>query len=260
MSQAPIVIFVRPQAQGNIGALARVMSNFGLTELRLVGTIQGTDAFSPRENPIDWALACKGQEIFENAKHYKNLEDAVADLHWAVGTSARAREKTSGYSRPVVSFETFLEKTHPAIGARKWAIVLGPEDDGLSEKDCSLCQTLIHIPTVDANPSMNVAMAAGCLFYHWHRSIAATDTADSTHEPSVPLGDLEKLSEYIFRMLKETEFFKYPDADAVHARLRRIFQTSQISRGDVLFLFEIFYQLKSKILGRFEERNFLSNT
>ena len=38
---APIVILVRPQLGQNIGATARAMLNFGLTELRLVAPRDG---------------------------------------------------------------------------------------------------------------------------------------------------------------------------------------------------------------------------
>ena len=38
---APVVILVRPQLGENIGAVARAMSNFGLSELRLVSPRDG---------------------------------------------------------------------------------------------------------------------------------------------------------------------------------------------------------------------------
>jgi tRNA C32,U32 (ribose-2'-O)-methylase TrmJ len=112
---------------------------------------------------------------------------------------------------------------------------------------------------------MNVAMAAGCLLYAW---------SEAAHEfqklnPAFPtktapqeltsLKEIEKLAHYILETLKLSEFFKYPDSEAVIARIRRIFQKEhELTRGDILFVFEIFYQLRAKITGRHDDRNFLS--
>jgi tRNA C32,U32 (ribose-2'-O)-methylase TrmJ len=141
-----------------------------------------------------------------------------------------------------------------------WALVLGSEDSGLNEEEASLCHVLCHIPTAAENPAMNVAMAAGCLLYHWKTKNLKSPTKASTTTEPVSLGDINTLTEYIFQTLTLSEFFKYPDKEAVLARIRRLFQSqNKLSKGDVLFMFEIFYQLRSKIQGFHENRNFLSN-
>ncbi len=258
----PLVIFVRPIAQGNVGALARAMSNFGVQELRLVQEPRGDAAFDKEHRPLDWGLACRGESILQNLKIYPTLGDALHDVHWSVATTARTRDKDSGYTRPIQNFNEVLEKQVTEKAGQKWAIVLGPEDHGLNDEELSLCHCLTSIDTKAESPSMNVAMAAGCLLYHW--SISQTDkietSPDSVEKTKdiATAGDAEKLCRYIFETLKLSEFFKYPDEIAVLARLRRLFQNEEpLSRGDILFAFEIFYQLRSKIQGRFEDRNFL---
>jgi tRNA/rRNA methyltransferase len=109
MFKAPIVIFVRPRAEGNLGALARVMSNFGVTNLRIVGQVLKLDAsheLKKEDVPLDWALACKGKKILENLQSYPSLQEALSDIHWALGTSARKREEDCGYARPVGFLKT----------------------------------------------------------------------------------------------------------------------------------------------------------
>ena len=85
MNTAPVVIFVRPKAVGNVGAIARVMSNFGVSELRLVRAPRAEDAVT---TPIDWALACRGQGILERATIFPTLAEALHDVHFSVGTTA----------------------------------------------------------------------------------------------------------------------------------------------------------------------------
>ncbi len=258
MLHKPIVIFVRPKAHGNVGALARVMSNFEIDELRLVQNVRGEDSVTRHQkDPIDWALACRGKSIIENASHFETLEAALEDVFFSVGTTARPREGDNGYTRSVYSFDKLLELKNESF-SQKWALVLGPEDDGLNEAELALCNSYVMIPTSEKSPSMNVAMAAGCLLYHW--SFASKSIAPSLSQKTnelASLGEINKLSRYILECLKLSDFFKYPDEEAVLARIRRLYQGEEISRGDLLFAFEIFYQLKSRIMGSHEDRNFL---
>lgn len=258
---APVVIFVRPIAPGNVGALARVMSNFGVKSLRLVREPTGESAFDKGTNPIDWGLACRGESILKNQKTFASLSDALGDIHWAVATTARTREKDSGYTRPIQDFQNVLEKIEREKAGQNWALVFGPEDDGLSDDEISQCHCLTTINTQEESPSMNIAMAAGCLLYHWSLNSESKNKEHKleTKNDLATAADIEKLSIYIAETLKLSEFYKYPDEVAALARIRRIFQNEESpTRGDILFVFEIFYQLRAKILGRFEERNFLS--
>lgn len=258
---APVVIFVRPIAPGNVGALARVMSNFGVKTLRLVREPTGESAFDKGSHPIDWGLACRGESILRNQETFSSLSDALSDIHWAIATTARTRETDSGYARPIQNFQNVLEKINTQKSGQNWALVFGPEDDGLNDDEISQCHCLTTIDTQEESPSMNIAMAAGCLLYHWSlqsKSNTQEYKAETKNELATA-SDIEKLSIYIAETLKLSEFYKYPDEVAALARIRRIFQNEESpSRGDILFVFEIFYQLRAKILGRFEERNFLS--
>jgi hypothetical protein len=58
-------------------------------------------------------------------------------------------------------------------------------------------------------------------------------------------------------VVSHTKFLKYPDQDAVKARVRRWLQTAPIPLGELLFAFEILYHLKSWGSGKFEARDFL---
>lgn len=258
----PIVIFVRPIAHGNVGALARVMSNFGVKELRLIRNPTGEAAFDREHQPLDWGLACRGESVLNNLKTFPTLSSALEDIHWAVATTARMREKDSGYTRPIQDFKGVLEKIEKDKSGQKWALVFGPEDDGLNDEEISLCHCLSTIDTHSESPSMNISMAAGCLLYHWSLASEALKSPSLRSDTSPPdlatAGDIDKLALYISETLKTSEFFKYPDEVAALARMRRIFQSeSPPTRGDILFVFEIFYQLRSKIQGRFDDRNFL---
>jgi TrmH family RNA methyltransferase len=282
----PILIFVRPQAPGNIGALARVMSNFGCTQLRLVGddpalTRDVNDPF----NKMDWALAKKGESIRSGAKWYLDLAAACEGLHLVVGTSGREVEFDKGYARPHLppheAFQSVASFQHKIGETFAWALVMGPEDDGLSDHEAACCQKLIRIPTVDESPSINIAMAAGCVLYHWNlcnlgmaplgqkRDSSSFLPVDRQGKISVgeasradwsTVEQCEDFLDYVMALVEKTQFLKYPDQDAVRARIRRWVQATPIPLGELLFGFEILYHLKSWGTGKFEARDFLKRS
>jgi tRNA/rRNA methyltransferase len=261
------VIFVRPQAAGNIGALARVLSNFGSAELRLVGEKPEGQPFSR----MDWGMACHGQPVLEAARWFPSLAAALEGLHVAVGTSGKGSPYEKGYTRPIqtpqeafqaVQFER--DRHGPTF---RWALVMGSEDHGLASEESALCQRLICIPTAPESPSMNVAMATGVLLYHWQllgqEAPAATpDPAEGAFMPWKDEGwadaqHKERFLGFLADTLKHTDFFKHPDEHSVKGRLRRWLQSTPIPFHELMNAFEAVYQLRSWGLRAYEPRSFL---
>ena len=83
---APVIILNAPQLGENIGAAARVMANFGLSELRLVNPRDGW----PQERA--WASASGADWPLNAARVFERVEDAIADLNLVYATTARPRE------------------------------------------------------------------------------------------------------------------------------------------------------------------------
>src|ERR1700704_5421616 len=82
----PVVILNAPQLGENIGAVARVMANFGLSQLRLVNPRDGW----PQERA--WASASGADWPLNAARVFGSVEDAIADLQRVYATTARPRE------------------------------------------------------------------------------------------------------------------------------------------------------------------------
>ena len=90
------IILVKPQFDGNIGAVARVMLNFGITDLRVVGyTKSWSDETRNR--------AKHAQTVLDNASFFDDISSAGQDCSLLVGTSGK-REFGSK-----ISFRHFLE-------------------------------------------------------------------------------------------------------------------------------------------------------
>jgi tRNA/rRNA methyltransferase len=153
------IILVRPQFDGNIGAVARSMMNFGFSDLRIVG-----------RDPI-WSeevrnRAKHAQSVLDNAKFFDDIESAVSDTSLVVGTSGK-REKGSK-----ISFRHFLEPEDLPEMLNNLdgniSIVFGPEGKGLLNSELRVCDLLITIPT--GYPIMNLSHAVTIICYAWYKS------------------------------------------------------------------------------------------
>ena len=82
----PAVILVNPQLGENIGAAARAMLNFGLTDLRLVAPRDGWPNSSAE------ATAAGAISVLEKAKVFDTTKEAETDLNYLLAATARRRE------------------------------------------------------------------------------------------------------------------------------------------------------------------------
>ena len=160
------------------------------------------------------------------------------------------------------------------IAELKWAILIGSENHGMNDIECGHCHFLVGLPTHAASPSMNAAMALGCMLYEWTLINSEEGQNKNVNEESAGIfpsrhyteknrekiadsHEIEKFLKYAGDTLDQTGFFKHPDRDASMARLRRWMQQSPIPVGELLFAFEALYHVQSKLNGRFDKRNFL---
>jgi tRNA/rRNA methyltransferase len=157
------VILASPRNPLNIGAVARAMSNFGFSSLRLV-------------NPYDVAFkeaksAVRSHYILEQAEVFDSLAAAVADCSLVVGTTAVGHRELHLPLYPLESAGAIL-KEH--LQFSPGALLFGSEKFGLSNEDLSHCHWLTRIPTREAHGSMNLGQAVAICLYELRRSAAAS--------------------------------------------------------------------------------------
>src|SRR5687767_171395 len=138
-SRPPRIVLVRPRDPNNIGACARAMANFGLSDLWVV---------SP--HPPVWreAKSAVGAEgLLQKAVVAPDLSAAVADCGTVWGATSLKGRKVR---LPVLEL--------PAIRrpSGKTAILFGPEKTGLTAEHLAFCSAALTIPTAAACPSMNL--------------------------------------------------------------------------------------------------------
>lgn len=232
---APVVILSHPQLGENIGAAARAMANFGLSELRLVAPQ------CPWPNERATAMAVTARALTDEAKVFATLPEALGDLEAVYATTARERGVTKEILTPA---EAARRMRH--AGDAKVGILFGNERAGLENEEVSLCDAVITIPTAGF-ASLNLGQAVLLAVYEWFR--AADETPSSRIEHGIvhrpPTRDeLFKLFAHLEHDLTESGFLFPPNKRegtirGIRAMLHRAkltYQETQTIRGMLVAL------------------------
>lgn len=158
LNPAPIVLLDKPQMGENIGAVARAMMNFGMSELRLVNPRDGWP------NPKAHEMSANADWIIEAATVYSTFAEALADCHYAIASTARQRDMTIESYAPSEAAAILAQR---ARAGEKAAIILGGERSGLANEDIAHCQAVCTIPTDPRMSSLNLAQSMVILGYEW---------------------------------------------------------------------------------------------
>ena len=179
------IILVSPEHDGNIGAVARSMMNFGITDLRVVG------------RTTDWSeetrkRAKNAQYVLKNAQGFATLEHATSDCSLVVGTSGKREHGDRTAMRHFLLPDELPDRLSGVEG--KCALVFGPEGNGLINEQLRLCDLLVTIPTWEGYPILNLSHAVTVLCFSWFTGVSHN---------SVPGSDGRILDPELRRILRE---------------------------------------------------------
>jgi len=152
----------------------------------------------------DWEgarrVAVDAVGLLDTFRVVSNLEEALKDVSYAIGTSFRSEVGR----RKALSPEEGAKRLWERHRGGKVAWVFGGERRGLSDEELSLCQEFVCIPTPGAKPSLNLAQAAAiCLFL----SAQQGQTPPQTHEEArASLGVLYRLRQKMHQALLAADF------------------------------------------------------
>ncbi len=146
---------LEPRHEGNIGAIARAMKNFGFKNLILVNPCElGNGAY---------ARAMHAKDILERSKTVKTIDQALKNIDFIVGTSGVVNVNDKRHLRNPLSSEQFAKRIYEIDG--NVGLLFGREDDGLHRDELSKCDMLVTIPATDEYPIMNISHACTIVLY-----------------------------------------------------------------------------------------------
>lgn len=195
------------------------MSNFGFPHLRVV---------NPYELAFREAQSAVGAEhILAKAREFTSVADAVADCSLVIGTTAIRHRELQHPLRHLAKGSGMMRK---ALRSEQVALLFGSEKRGLSNDDLSHCHWLLHIPTQDKRPSMNLGQAVAVTLYEISRSSATK--AENSHSTRARSADLERISSLLLELLRVCGYAKPRSEVAVGEKTRRLVRRMQLTSED----------------------------
>ena len=237
-----VVVLDHPKDVVNIAGVLRVMMNFGLSKLRLV---QPDDFDAYRMEGI----AHRSMPLIEATTMHETLVDALADVQFVVGTTARARTAGRSYTEPRAVAPELVRRTGDGLVA----FVFGREDRGLTNADLDLCHQVAIIPTDPDYSSLNLAQA--CLVLAYETFMAAEGGLDElpkgrratrppTHE------EMEQTFDALADGLGRIEFYKARKPEAVMRTIRTLITRAEPDKREAKLLAAIGWEI-----GNYLDRN-----
>lgn len=215
----PCVILHRPQLGENIGSAARVMLNFGLTELRLVAPRDGWP------NPAADTLSAGALSAGVSVSVYDTIDSALGDLRLVFAATARPR----GMEKPVVDTAgaiAALDQRNLPTG-----VMFGAENNGLPSEAVALADMILTYPVNPAFASLNLAQAVGVFAASWGAAtgdIGRWDGEKAGVDAAAPRADLIGMFEHLEDELSRAGYFYPPEK----TELMKINIRNAFMRGD----------------------------
>lgn len=226
------IVLVNTSHPGNIGSAARAMKTMGFSSLYLV---------EPKLFPHDKAreMASYAVDVLEQAVVVNNLDEAIADCSFVIGTSARMRT----IPWPLLSPREVAGRAVVEAKQHKIALLFGREQTGLTNEELNRCHFHVHIPANPAYSSLNIAAAVQVLSYELRTAILAqqeTAVGEAAIEPSLgpenkdywdfrlaTAAEMEGFYGHLQQTLVDLEFLDPLAPRKLMQRLRRLFNRAR---------------------------------
>jgi tRNA/rRNA methyltransferase len=231
------VVLFRPKLSENVGSVARACANMGCPRIILVDPVSWDPA---RAAPL---ATSQGTPLLEQAIVAGDLSSALAPFAMVYGTTAR----TGGWRKEPSTPEQLAPEIVGLLSqGRRVALVFGPEDHGLSNREIDLCGSLITIPTVPGAASLNLAQAVLVLLYECFRHAERLSPLRIRESENEPVSWQER--DRLFSILRETllliDFLKRENADFWMLSVKRFLNRFELRRSEYDMLMGICRQIR----------------
>ena len=231
------IVLVETLGAINLGSVARLCENYGISELRLV---------SPRCNPNDLEatnMAVKGKKFLRNASVYKSLLEAIADCPKVIATCGRIDHNHEGI--PIEDCENALKWVFSGQRDTPIAIVFGREDRGLTNKELLLANKTFSLNTSSSYPSLNLSHSVAIVLHELNKFnlITSKQTEINNFDPAFPR-QLDDLIDDSKKLLLDIGFLLEHTSDSRMQKLKSLLIRGEIRQKEVSLIRGIVRQVR----------------
>ena len=238
-------VLVEPKNEENIGAVARVLKNFGFYNYNLYMVKPPSIGSKARY------VASHARDLLATARIVSTIEEAVKDASIVVGTtSKRGISKSKQLRMGTLTPSQLKEKIKKENKEGILALLFGREDIGLLNEELKRCDMVVSIPTSPDYPVMNLSHAVAVVIYELRDMNTDTDTDTMSTSDALKLAsfeDKERLFRHIQTFLDEIEY-KEHKKERTMLMLRRLLGRAGLTTGEIQTLRGILRKAEWKIL------------
>ncbi len=228
----PIIILNEPKYMGNVGMICRLIANFSLEPLRILG--------KPFEKNLEMEWMAHGaKEELEKIQFFTNYWECTKDLELVIGTgTVHGRDRAQ-----FIRFVNLKEK----IQNKRFGIVFGREDTGIQKSVSELCDFMLDFQLQGDQKSMNLAQAVayflGCITQETPQVVT-----ESSQKLEVEKKYFLSYAQKVFGILGMNHF--HGSENLAVKRFKKTLRFSELSQRDINFLFKIFRAIESLSISK----------
>jgi TrmH family RNA methyltransferase len=232
------IILVEPKTEGNIGAVARVMKNFGFAQIRLVKPCEIGD--------VAFKRAMHAGDVLESRQEFDSLESCLKDIDYIVGTSGIESISDRKYLRKNITPKEFIALSKDVNG--NVGILFGREDFGLYNSELEKCDAVITIPSHPEYPILNLSHSVGIILYELFQP-------ESTRIETKKASGFER-DKLIDQFEKFLDYIDYPNHKKKNTKvmLQRILGRAAISKWEFHCFMGVFSRAMNPLPSRDESK------
>ncbi len=229
------IALMEPETPGNIGAVCRVMKNFGLKKLILINPQCEYDS----NEAI--ARSKHAKDVLKKAKVIKKFSDLKGD--YIIGTTAIQGNDYNIPRLPLTPEDLAKKIKTQRMGIfknqnRKFIILFGREGNGLVNEEIRKCDMIVTIPSDKKYPTLNLSHSVGIMCYE----IFKTQPQDVF--PLASLKDKETLFKHIDKQINQMTFTTPDKKETQHFVWRKVLNKAVLTKREIYALFGFFKKLK----------------
>lgn len=227
------IILLEPEHEGNVGAVCRVMANFGFFSLVIVNPKCDLDK----------------DEFYRRAKHSKgkiqiNIVSKFPKYDILVGTTARINTDYN-VDRSAVLCEELPSKLVPAMKKSRIGVLFGREGIGLKNEEIQKCDFVVTINSSKEYSTLNLSHAVAIILYELHKKMKTAKIADQI-EPMHSV-DKKQLLKMINSIIDDFDFQSSYKKDLQKKMWKNVFSKAVLTRREAFGIMGLLGKVKKRI-------------
>lgn len=232
------VVLTHTTLAANIGGVARAMMTMGLSQLVLVKPKQPIDETS-------YAHAKGGGVILDKASVVETLDEALADCHLVIATSARNRSTPRPMLDQREAAELITNFTHEHKNTNI-ALVFGREDRGLTNHELSLAHYHLAIRANPAYPVLNLASSVQVVASYLYEAQTPIRTKPAQKNP-INHTQKQVLDDMLLSLFDTVQLNDEQKSGHLLERIRRLTAFQMMDSTDYKLTMALLYQLQKRL-------------